>query len=147
MLAMTPEQTHSLSKDMRRMSIITRQFIKDGFCLLVEDNIEVGTCVAKFLENKAIKSRIKTTATEAIDMINEDSKRIICVVVDLYLDNNENGEEVIKLLEQNYRSIPYVVFTGNLEEADRIKRVYPQAQVVTKNGDIRDLIVALGLTA
>jgi DNA-binding NtrC family response regulator len=115
---------------------------KKGFVLVIEDD----ECVTEILET-VIKARakitVKTIATSkaANKLINEDSKNIVCAIIDMDLGSGGSGSDVINLIEKSHKEIPYIIYTGM--DINDLHKQYPNARVVQKNGSMDKLLAAL----
>lgn len=132
----------------QNMRVAMRQITcPHGFCLVVEDEPPIAKYLVKVLNSKGIDAKIVDNSIDAIDMINLHSTSIICIVLDLNLEQTNSGQKILELLEEHYRNIPYVVYTADQSRETALRRKYPHINVAIKGRNNTNVLLnALGIT-
>ena len=118
----------------------------EGFCLIIEDEPPIAKYLEKILSSKKMICQIVNTAEAALNVIKEKASSIICIVLDLNLEEKNAGQKVVEILEENFRSIPYVVYTGEKDKERILKKEYPHINVAVKGrNNTQVLLNALGI--
>jgi len=117
---------------------------KNGYILIVEDDRAISRICMHMVKAHHHKVKWVSTVHEAKQTIIEDSNNIQCVLVDLTLPDGD-GEEVVELIETEYKKLPYIVYTADREKGRMLSAKYYRACVVLKGESLDNLVDALGL--
>jgi ActR/RegA family two-component response regulator len=123
-----------------------RQSLRNGYLLFVEDDPSLREVLATLAGCMGHEARTVGTSQEAITLINNDYSHIRCAIVDLHLDHGpstDNGDAVIETIESHHSEIPYLVYTGDEQAAQEVRKKHRRAVVILKNGDLRAITKAL----
>lgn len=81
--------------------------------LVVEDDPALGELYRRYLEREGARVDIATGGSAAAERIREE--RLDLLILDLELEDQERGEDLLRRLEEEGREIPAVVITGHDE--------------------------------
>ena len=129
----------------QQLRMVCRQFIDDGYCLIIEDDWSIAQLVARLMEANGLRSRIVSRGEDAMTILHEDKEHVICAVIDQHLPGSTDGEDVVREIESQHQEIPYVFYTCDAKAADKIHRRFPSANVMLKGDDFSRFAEALGL--
>jgi len=139
------EETIGYIRSSQQLRMICRQMISGGYCLIVEDDWSIAQMVQSMMESNGMRGRIVSRAEDALTVLNEDAKHVICAVVDHTLMGSATGEDVVREIEHHHPEIPYVYYTGDREAAAHVHERFPAANVLLKGEDFSRFAEALGL--
>jgi DNA-binding NtrC family response regulator len=121
-----------------------RRNTREGYILFIDDEKHI-TDIFKRLSIIYNFSALCVNGIKAgLNTIIKDQENIKCIVIDLHLEHG-NGEEIIKHIEENRINIPYIVYSGDNKEINKIQDKYPRAMCFKKSDSIYDLIEFLGI--
>ena len=145
MLSESNEKLRVLFRKYRRKELRNKQ----GVVLIVDDMLEQQ----KILEEmaKVGSSSIKVKSVESV----YDAKSVIrklgingikIVIIDICLNGEYDGFQLIEWMSKHYPDVPYIVITGRLEKVDELKDRFPGADILIKGqSTINDYADAMGL--
>ena len=133
-----------------------RQIARDeGYILVVDDDELIASLVCATAKHCGYSSKSLSSAEAAMIDIAANFSTIRCVVIDLHLNgmpsfkkgcDTKDGDAVVEFIEHCHREIPYLVYTGDPEAAEEMKTRFTRAIIIQKNGDVKNIMDALGIS-
>lgn len=121
-----------------------RRNTREGYILFIDDEIHITNIFKRLSIIYNFEARCVNGVNTGLNTIINDQENIKCVVLDLHLKNS-SGETIIKYIEENRINIPYIVYSGDNKEINKLQEKYPRAMCFRKSDSIYDLIEFLGI--
>ena len=82
--------------------------------LIVDDNTDFCSTLSDLVHSFGYASLMLNTPGDAIEYLEENSKHVNCILLDIEFGKNElmNGLDVLEICRRKYRSIPVIMISG-----------------------------------
>lgn len=80
---------------------------------IAEDEIEISELLASFFQRKGFQVSTSTSAEEAMKTIDIETPDF--AILDLFLEGQKNGLDILKFIKKKYPSVKTIVASGIIE--------------------------------
>ena len=81
---------------------------------IAEDEVEIAELLSSFFKRKGFEVSLSKTADEAMETITHDVPDF--AILDLYLEGQKSGFEILKFIKEKYPSIKTIVASGIMDD-------------------------------
>lgn len=122
-----------------------KSVVRDGYVLFVDDDKEILRMLMVCAKMHNLDCKMVCSYEQAEDLLQNETDLIKCVVIDLHLHGQRNGDDVINYIEDNCPQVPYVVYSADEDALRVVKKVHRRATTVLKGTSLDNLMKTMGV--
>jgi len=81
---------------------------------IAEDEVEIAQLLSAFFKRKGYQVSLSRTAEEAMNNIESDVPDF--AILDLFLEGNKSGLDILKFIKENFPSVKTIVASGIMDD-------------------------------